>query len=173
VSISSTKPTTMGNATNVADLLERVLERASDEFDAATWQMTEGGIVEIGPRSALNRRAFVRVYDVRDMLLVIPDFTDVPALELGQIVQGQGGSEQDVDLEPGEAEDEEARMARLIEIIQTSVEFEQWRDNGGDAAEITPYGGSLLVRAPAYIHRQLGGAAWWPTEEQVRRFARR
>jgi hypothetical protein len=135
--------------------------------------MTEGGIVEIGPRSALNRRPFVKLYDVRDMLLVIPDFTEVPDLELGQIVQGQGGSEQDVEIEVPDSETEEARMERLIEIIQTSVEFEQWRANGGDAAEITPYRGSLLVRAPAYIHRQLGGAAWWPTEEQVRRFARR
>jgi hypothetical protein len=113
------------------------------------------------------------MYDVRDMLLVIPDFTEVPDLELGQIVQGQGGSEQDADVEVPEGETEEQRMERLIEIIQTSVEFEQWRANGGDAAEITPYRGSLVVRAPGYIHLQLGGAAWWPSERDVRRFAGR
>ena len=155
------------------DLLQRAVERASDEFDAATWQMTEGGIVEVGPRSALNRRAFVKMYDVRDLLVVIPDFTEVPDLELGQIVQGQGGSQQDVDIEVPEGETEAQRLERLIEIIQTTVEFEQWRANGGDAAEITPYRQTLLVRAPGYVHRQLGGAAWWPTERDVRRFARR
>jgi len=149
--------------------LERVLERASDPFDAATWQVTREGLIEVGPRSALNRRGYVKVYDVRDLLFEIPDFTDVPDLELGSIVQGQGGAESDAEIEVPDAADERERMDRLIEIIQTTVEFEQWRDNGGDAADITPFRGSLLIRAPGYIHRQLGGYEFWPSAAEVER----
>jgi len=152
--------------------LDRVLERASDPFDAATWQVTRDGVIEVGPRSALNRRGYVKVYDVRDLLFEIPDFTEVPDLELGSIVQGQGGAESDADLEVPDGESESDRMERLIEIIQTSVEFEQWRDNGGDAADITPFRGSLLIRAPGYVHRQLGGYEFWPSEDEVRRGGR-
>jgi len=155
-------------------LLERLLDAGDDEFDAATWQATEAGTIMAAPRSALNRRAFVKLYDVQDLLVVIPHFTDVPDLELGSIVQGQGGSEQDSDIDiPAEASEQEL-MDRLVEIIQTSVEFDQWRDNGGDGASITPYrDGALLVRAPGYIHRQLGGLEYWPTAAEVRRVSQR
>ena len=155
----------------ILSVLERVLDKVDDEFDAATWQCTPEGTVEIGPRSALNRRAYVRIYDVRDLTFVIPDFTDVPDLELGQIVQGQGGSSQDVDLDtPGE-ESEAERLQQLIDLVKSSVEYDQWRANGGDGASLSVYRGSLLVRAPAYIHRQIGGVSYWPTDAQVRRAA--
>lgn len=154
-------------------LIERVLEKTGDEFDPATWQVTDEGILDIAPRSVLNRRASAKLYDVQDLLLEIPDFTEVPDLELGSIVQGQGGSGQEVDLTTGAGTTEAERLEQLIEIIQTSIEFDQWRDNGGDAAEISAFRGALLVRAPGYIHRQLGGYDFWPTDAQIRRYARR
>jgi hypothetical protein len=45
----------------------------------------------------------------------------------------------------------------LIEIITESVEPERWEDNGGLAATIRYYQGSLIINAPDYIHRQVGG----------------
>lgn len=153
--------------------LERVIDKGDDDFDSATWQATEYGTIEAAPRSALNRSAYAKLYDVQDLLLEIPNFTETPDLELGSIVQGQGGSNQNSDVDIPENVSEQERMDQLVEIIQTSVEFEQWRDNGGDGATITPYrDGAILVRAPAYIHRQLGGVDYWPTPAQVRRGAR-
>ncbi len=152
--------------------LERVLDKVDDDFDAATWQVTDAGTIEIGPRSVLNRRAYVKIYDVQDLLFEAPNFTDVPDLELGSVVQGQGGTDQDVDLELPADSSEADRMENLISLIQTSVEFDQWRENGGDGASITEYQSALLVRAPGYVHRQLGGYAFWPTEAEVRRAVR-
>jgi len=153
--------------------LERLLEKADDGFDAPTWQVTTYGSIEVAPRSVLHRRAYPKLYDVQDLILVIPDFTETPDLELGSIVQGQGGSEQDSEVEVPAQETEEERLQRLVELIQTSVEFDQWRDNGGDGASATPYRSSLLIRAPGYIHRQIGGVEYWPTAEEVRRVAGR
>ena len=153
--------------------LERVLDKVDDEFDAATWQVTDAGTIEIGPRSALNRRAHVKIYDVQDLLIEAPGFTDVPDLQLGRVVQGQGGSNQNVDLDVPNERSEAERLESLISLIQTSVEFDQWRENGGDAASIAVYQSALLVRAPGYIHRQLGGYEFWPTEAEVRRYSSR
>jgi len=153
-------------------VIERVLDKTDSDFDPATWQFAESGVLEIGPRSALNRHAYPRIYDVHDLVFEIPDFTDVPDLELGRIVQGQGGSRQDVELDVPASKSEAERLDDLVGLIESTVEFDQWRDNGGDGADISIYRGSLLVRAPGYIHRQIGGVTYWPTPAQVRRAAR-
>ena len=63
----------------------------------------------------------------------------------------------------GEAGDEEDRRTELekaqevIELIIDIVEPDAWIDNGGDWASIRYYQGTLIVRAPDYIQRQIGG----------------
>ena len=52
------------------------------------------GALQIGPKSQLNASAKMRVYDVADLLFVVPSFREVPDLDLGSIVQGGGGSTQ-------------------------------------------------------------------------------
>jgi len=155
------------NARNmtIQSLLESALDRAGDEFNEATWQLTPEGILEIGPKERLNAKRTVKLYDINDLLFVIPNFTDVPELDLDAVLQQSGGrggggggrgvfrvEEQD-DLEP----DEEARAEEIVEIITTTVEPEQWQVNGGSGASVRFYRGALLVSAPDYIHRQLGG----------------
>lgn len=43
----------------------------------------------------------------------------------------------------------------LIDIVISSIEPDQWWDNGGLAASIRFYKGSLIVLAPPYVHRQV------------------
>ena len=51
-------------------LLELMLEQAArDSFEENTWQMTSWGSIEIGPKSLLNRRQRVVIYDISDLLL--------------------------------------------------------------------------------------------------------
>lgn len=148
----------------VIDLLERVLEKASTEFEQATWQFNrDGSGIEIGPKSRLNARAYMKIYDVNDMLYQIPNFDNAPQLDLDQVLnQGQrgggggGGSifeDEDDNEAQGLAAEELARQ--LQDIILENVEPEQWVDNGGSGATIRFYNGTFIVRAPEYIHRQL------------------
>lgn len=150
-------------------LLERVLAKAETDFSPATWQFAPGGgggVIEAGPRARLNEQAYLKTYDIQDLLFVIPDFPDAPQLDLDQVLNqgGQGGGgggggsvlggddQQDVEFVPTEQ-----LAQRIIDLITEYVEPEQWQDNGGDGASIRHYSGSLLVRAPDYIHRQLAG----------------
>jgi len=97
-----------------------------------------------------------------DLLFEIPNFPDVPSLDLDQILnqsqQGGGGGgsifqNEDADEREGLSKDEFAD--RLEEIIITSVEPEQWAQAGGEGATVRYYDGHLLIKAPDYIHRQL------------------
>ncbi|MFG0274628.1 MAG: hypothetical protein ACF8QF_06195 [Phycisphaerales bacterium] len=150
-------------------LLERVLDRVDDEFDAATWQMAPDGLMEVGPRSALNQRTQTHIYDVNDLLYALPSFREVPDLDLGAIQEGGGGGGQttQIETEEGERVPRSVRIQDLSNLIQEYIEPDQWVDNGGDAASITEWNGTFIVRAPDYIHRQISGYAFWPSERLI------
>ncbi len=136
-------------------ILNRVLDKVSpDEFNAASWAVNDG-ILVIASDAALRRNTFIQIYDIQDLLFQVPDFTEVPDLELGQIVQGQGGSQQDVDIEVPESLTTEALLERIREIIQTNVDFDGWRDNGGDTGDIQELNGNLIITNTAANHRSI------------------
>ena len=57
---------------------------------------------------------------------------------------------------------EEEKVQQLVDIILETIEPDAWLDNGGDAASIRYFEGVLIVRAPDYIQRQLGGYPFAP-----------
>jgi len=67
--------------------------------------------------------------------------------------------------DPGEAPEratEAEKVQQLVDIILETVEPEAWVDNGGDAATIRFYQGVLIIKAPDYIQRQIGGYNFAP-----------
>lgn len=150
----------------VLEFIERALDASADPLAPATWQLTSAGAVEIGPKSRLNESATVRLYDINDLLFRIPDFDNAPQLDLDQVLnQGQqggggggGGIFEDEGNGAGQTLTTDQLAQQIIDIIITSVEPEQWQDNGGSGATIRFYDGHLLIRAPSYIHRQLDGS---------------
>lgn len=147
------------------NILERVLAKVSDDFDKATWQVSKYGEIVVGPRSRLNADKRMRVYDIQDLVFSVPSFEDVPELDVSSVLnqsQGRGGGGgggnifNTTNTAPAEATSQQDMVNKIIEIIETSIESEQWQANGGDGGVITVYHGStLLITAPDYIHRQL------------------
>ena len=70
---------------------------------------------------------------------------------------GGGGAPFGTPSDGPESVPEEERAQKLVDIILESVEPDAWVDNGGDVATIRYYQGVLIVRAPDYMHRELGG----------------
>ncbi|RMH28245.1 MAG: hypothetical protein D6693_04110 [Planctomycetota bacterium] len=150
-------------------VLQRVLKQAYEGFDGATWQFAPDGEVQVGPKSRLNQYAVLKIYDIMDLLFRVTDFNEVPDLGLGEITQGQGGgSQSDFQVEDRNRLTEDETAQRIIDILIANIEPEQWLDAGGDGASITFFNGSLLVRAPDYIHRQIVGYSFWPTDRRGR-----
>jgi len=154
-------------------LLEMVLERSQSEFSTGgnSWQFTDLGTLEIGPKERLNARKRLEIYPIGDMIFHVPNYSEAPELDLEQILQsggggGGGGGQSPFEDSQGQDEfepvDEEATSQEIMDIIRELIEPEQWRLNGGDAASMRYWRGNLIVTAPDYVHRQINGYPWWP-----------
>ncbi len=80
--------------------------------------------------------------------------------------------------DPGDEADRRTELEKaqeVIDLIQEIVEPDAWVDNGGDWASIRYYQGTLIVRAPDYIQRQIGGYpfATRPVRQSVQSVGRR
>ncbi len=156
-------------------LLEMVLDRAAGADTNAfgsgnTWQMTDWGTIQCGPKENLAKHMRLEVYPIGDMLWEVPDYPDAPTIDLQSVLQnsqgGGGGSspfdqinDQNITPRP-----QEERAQDIIDILTQLVEPEQWLEGGGSST-IRFFQGNLLVKAPDFVHRQLGGYPWWPSSQ--------
>lgn len=155
----------------VLHLLERVLEKASDGLSENTWQMTEIGECQVGPKSRLNKYRRVQIYDINDLLMEIPEYAEVPQLDLQSVLQSsQGGSgggrspfTDTQDRGDQRRRDREDKAQEVIDILVQTVEPEQWVDGGGTGGTVRFWQGTLIVNAPDYMHRQINGYPYWPS----------
>ena len=158
-------------ATNTPALLvlERVLSRTDSKEKPAsgyTWQFSDAGSIECGPKSVLNERQTTELYDISELLFVIPSFDNAPAFDLStSLQQSQGGGGQSPFQGAQDDEEEEPledRVSRITDLIQNNIEPDEWTVLGGNGGSITTFGTSLVVTAPDYIHRQINGYDFWP-----------
>lgn len=153
-------------------ILEAVLAKAKTDFSENTWQMTSEGAMQVGPKDVLNKDKRLVIYDINDLLMVIPNYTEVPQIDLTSVLQqGQGGSGQSpftgnqntTTKTPDQVQQERReRIEQLKRILQDTIEPEQWVDNGGEGGTIREFNSTLLINAPDYIHRQINGYPYWP-----------
>lgn len=169
--------------TEVAALvvLERILlraQRTEGTGEEYTWQFTEYGTLECGPKSRLNESQRVELYDVSDLLYVVPDFDNAPEFDLSSAIQqsgggGGGGGQSPISSgtqDPQDVQTFAERAQALEELIIATVEPDQWVDLGGDGGSITLYNQSFIITAPDYIHRQIAGYDFWPARlQQIRK----
>ncbi|MEM1097618.1 MAG: hypothetical protein AAGH92_02400, partial [Planctomycetota bacterium] len=145
--------------------LEKVLQLANAAGGAvspATYSIVDG-VVEINTQAELNRSTEARVYDIRDLLVQVPNFTDAPSFELsealgGTATGGGGGSsifgDEEEDDEDADEEREEL-ILQIQEIIQESVgRLEEW--DTGDST-IRELNGNLIIKTTATNHRDVLG----------------
>lgn len=168
--------------------------------DECTWQL-RNGYIEVGPkdRLAMGSAQTVKSYPITDLLMEVPDFDNMPPMDLGEQLAGGGlgyyggysdwygpyrygytpgsrivrggayggyGGGRSGSINPGATGnqrplDKRAAMKQkaeeLMAFIKSIVEPGHWRDEGGDWASIAYYDGVLVIRAPEFIHRQIGG----------------
>lgn len=156
-------------------LLEMVLDKAGDAgggFSSGnTWQMTDWGSIECGPKEALAKHQRLEVYGIDDLLWQIPDYEEAPTIDLQSVLQssqggggGQSPFQNDQQNQKLDRRPKDERAQDVIDIIEALVEPESWLSGGGTAS-IRYFQGTLLVKAPDYVHRQLGGYPWWPASQ--------
>lgn len=133
---------------------------------------TESWGVRLRSRPEANRDVQTHVYDIRDLLVDVPNFTDAPRLSLQEALSntnsggsgsgsGGGGGIFDVE-EAGDADGPLSKRERgelLVQLVRDTIEPDVWRDNGGEFSRIRYSDGKMIVRAPLYVHVQIGREA--------------
>lgn len=159
-------------------VLDRILQKASkDEFSRAGWAVQDG-VVVVSSEAALRKKTFIVLYDVRDLLFQIPNYNVVPELDLNSVLSqggtagggggggGGGGSSlfgggggQGAGAGDGRTPEqiEQDQLTALLEIIQTNVDFNGWKDNGGDTGVVQNLNGNLIITNTARNHREIQG----------------
>lgn len=149
----------------VSTVLDRVLAKVSggDFGDAASWAIQDG-VVIISSDEALRRQTELVIYDIRDLLIEVPDYDNAPDFDLQSVLQsgqGGGGGGQSPFQENDEEEEDriplQDRIDRILEIITQNVDFDGWRENGGDTGYIQELNGNLIITNTARNHREVAG----------------
>lgn len=147
-------------------VLERVLAEAS-EFEPATWQLRKG-YVEVGTKShlGLDGARETRAYALDDLLLEPPYFAAGGATDPGAARRHTHHPAALSDrFAPRKGPEELA--AEMIEGLVETIEPRNWDDPRYDEipvdlrperlARVRLLNGTLLIRAPGFIHRAVGG----------------
>ena len=169
--IDPSQPVTMELQTVPARLLLDAIMRQASPFTELIYEETPW-YVQVMTKNQANRNPVMRVYDVSDMVMSIPHFTDAPSFNLTDALSntnsggggrnsGSGGSQgifEDND-DNGEGRDQPTKSERgqgLADMIRRSIEPGIWQANGGQYASVRYYNGRLIVNAPMYVQRQIG-----------------
>ncbi len=113
------------------------------------------GIVTISTRSNLTRATEIRTYDIRDLLVRVPSFTEAPEFDLSSILSDEEGfSVESTDEE--ELPDREELVANITDLIQETVgRQDEWAAFGGSQSSLRELDGNLIVRTTPQNHRAL------------------
>ncbi len=166
------KETTLSlNLTNVSvkQLLDRVVEKVSgtDRNSKADWAVIDG-VVTLASDVKLRKNKVLVIYDVKDLLIEVPDFRDGPKIDLQQALQasqrGGGGGQSPFrdNTNDNQQLQQRARRDKLEElqgIITTNVDPEGWQSGGGDtgAIQLLANQGSLIITNTPKNHREIQG----------------
>jgi len=159
--------------TSVQNVLDEVLSQLNDTGDAT--YRGEGNILRISTKQDFNRKLEMRIYDVTDILLRIPDFSEsAPQIDLDQaarqggsggggggggqgIFRNAGGQNQEELSEEGE-QDPERILNDLVTLIRDTIEPTSWDGDGGGPGRIRGFGKrSLVVYNTPEIHEMIAG----------------
>ncbi len=152
--------------TTVGEVLDEVLEQLSD-VDPLTY-IGVGNTLKIATHSFVNRRLYVRVYNIDEVFNGIAHFRDAPELDLSQPVQGAGGggpgqvasvftnSGGGGQGQPTDEDEEKERAEEIMNWLRTTAEPQSWSVNGGRGS-IYILNRMLTVRNTLSVHEIVAG----------------
>lgn len=146
--------------------LTEVLEQAGGGAVELGFDVSEGAI-KVATRATLDKETYTAVYDIQDLLMEIPQFTEGPSSDLrssGFKVADAAerdarpwahGDDDDDDRTERDPE-ESARVRKLIDLIEDTVAPSSWVDRGGTVGTIKEINGQLVITQNAAAQRQVG-----------------
>jgi type II secretory pathway component GspD/PulD (secretin) len=153
-------------------VLNEVLSQAGGDVHLAF--AVGDGLLRIATKQKLDRNKLVLIYDIRDLLVNVPQATRQAAFDVtqgmgqggtsgggggggGGMFGGQGGGmQQGGDQYGGQNGQQPGQLAQqVIDIIRQTVEPDSWRETGGGDGSIRDLNGQLIIYNTSDAHRQV------------------
>lgn len=119
------------------------------------------------------RQSTTRLYFIGDLLMDIPNFDNAPKFDLNEALSntssggsngGSGGGGEGGGLFPDDDDDRKEKVLskqekaeQIADMVRNTIEPDIWRENGGEYGSVRYYRGMLVVKAPNFVHEQIGG----------------
>lgn len=166
IGINKDTPVTVNLSTIRLDhLLDLIVSKISpDPTSAAAWEVQDG-VLRFASAEAINKSTLMVIYDIRDLLIEIPDYSNVPQFDLNSALQsassgGGGGSSPfsggNQTTQQGPQRTVEERTDELVRILTEQVDPDNWRENGGAVGFVSRFKGNLLITNTPKNHRAIG-----------------
>lgn len=147
-------------------VLKRVLSQlGEDEYDRPAYAVADG-ILTISTREQLQRNTVTHVYDLHDLLINVPNFTDAPDFDLDAILDRTSARERADRLfgeTPSSTADydrdrlsREQMVDRLRDVITAHIDPKSWDVNGGDVSSIDELNGNFIITTTVRNHKEIG-----------------
>ncbi len=154
---------------------EKALKTILDDVGGSTTELRyvlDEGVITISTREDLAQRTVTRVYDIRDLIVRVPNFQG-PRISLDSTTDnggddggfgGGGGSTQlfaCVGTNGGNASTQETEMTRaelvanILDLIRTTIDRESWVQGGGTVGSVKELGGQIIVTQTSENHRSM------------------
>lgn len=160
----------------LGDALQLLLELAGGS-DAQLAYWIQGGVLRISTREDMSRRAVVTLYDCRDIVSASLTRSERRELEEALAVwslqetvseaKAQAGTAASAEKGPPQPDRNaelvdtierimrDRRMQELCNAIQTTIDADSWRENGGNVGCIAVVGTTMVVTHTPAVHEQI------------------
>mgnify|MGYP002777649612 CR=1 FL=1 len=166
IGINKDTPVTVNLSTIRLDqLLDLIVSKVSpDPTSAAAWEVQDG-ILRVASAEAINTNRLMVIYDIRDLLVEVRDYSEVPQFDLNSALQagsgtgGGGGSTspiQSTTTQQQTGRTVEERTDELVRLITEQIDPDNWRENGGAVGFVSRFKGNLLITNTPKNHRAIG-----------------
>lgn len=116
------------------------------------------GVISVSTDEDLSKNVLTRVYDIRDLLVDVPDYDPAAATRPATTVMPTTGPATAPATRPTKTEVEAVREAlstQVIHLIQETVGPDSWRETGGKVGAIKHLSGQLVVTQTPENHQSL------------------
>ncbi len=148
--------------------VEKALEIVLDDVGAIEplGYVIDGGVITISTKGDLSSKTLTRVYDIRDLIVRIPNFS-AGDISLGSggggggggsgggFGGGGGGGGGDDGGDGGDEQSKEEIITNIIELVTETIDASSWMTAGGTVGSIRELNGQLVVTQTAGNHQSL------------------
>ncbi|NOG54790.1 MAG: hypothetical protein HND57_10760 [Planctomycetes bacterium] len=153
----------LNDSVSLRVVLERVLRQVGEDEDTRPQYDVSDGILTISTKERLQAIPETHVYDIRDLLINVPNF-EPPNMDIDTLLERNnrrsmsdrvfGDYDDGTDYDTERLTREE-RVEKIRDILTTTIDRRSWEINGGDVGVIQELNGNLIITTTERNHRDI------------------